>query len=410
MSRKNWLGLIIVGLSGQIAWTVENMYFNVFMYNTITNDVSAIAAMVSSSAVVATLTTLIMGALSDKLGKRKIFISLGYIIWAFSVFAFAFVNASLPRSALLVIILDCIMTFFGSTANDAAFNAYVTERIEEKERTKTEAVIQILPMAALLIVFGLLDPFTQKGRWPLFFSLIAAVILISGLLSILLLEKDRGEKKDVNILECLTFGFRKKTIKDNPSLYIVLVAYALSALGMQVFFPYLIIYMQTFLGFESNYAVLLAAVLIAASVITVMLSLRIEKKGRETSAVFSLITMALGLLMMFFARSFLFTLLSGIVMMSGYLTSTTILSALLRDYTPNGSEGEIQGIRMIAIVMLPMVLGPYIGSGAIKNSALTYVELGVEKTIPTPLIFLIAAAVEILAIIPVIVLKRRQKA
>ncbi len=410
MSRKNWLGLIIVGLSGQIAWTVENMYFNVFMYNTITHDVSAIAAMVSSSAVVATLTTLIMGALSDKLGKRKIFISLGYIIWAFSVFAFAFVNASIPQSALLVIILDCIMTFFGSSANDAAFNAYVTERIEEKERTKTEAVIQILPMAALLIVFGLLDPFTQSGEWPLFFSIIAGVMLVAGVLSIFLLDKDRGEKKDVNILECLTFGFKRKTIKDNPSLYIVLIAYALSALGMQVFFPYLIIYMETFLGFESNYAVLLGAVLIVASVITVLVSRHIEKMGREISAVISLITMALGLGMMFFARSFLFTLLSGIVMMSGYLTSTTILSALLRDYTPKGSEGEIQGIRMIFLVMLPMVLGPYIGAVAIKNSALTYVELGVEKTVPTPLIFLLGAIVELVAVIPVIILKRRKRA
>ncbi len=120
--------------------------------------------------------------------------------------------------------------------------------------------------------------------------------------------------------------------------------------------------------------------------------------------------MALGLGMMFFARSFLFTLLSGIVMMSGYLTSTTILSALLRDYTPKGSEGEIQGIRMIFLVMLPMVLGPYIGAVAIKNSALTYVELGVEKTVPTPLIFLLGAIVELVAVIPVIILKRRKRA
>ncbi len=66
-------------------------------------------------------------------------------------------------------------------------------------------------------------------------------------------------------------------------------------------------------------------------------------------------------------------------------------------------------MRMIALVLLPMVIGPYIGSAAIKNSNMRHVEPRVEKTIPTPLIFLLLAAVETLAVIPIIVLKRRKK-
>ena len=37
------------------------MYFNVFLYNTISGDTSMIAAMVAWSAVTATVTTLVMG-------------------------------------------------------------------------------------------------------------------------------------------------------------------------------------------------------------------------------------------------------------------------------------------------------------------------------------------------------------
>ena len=125
--------LLLVGLFGQFAWTIENMYFNVFLYHTISTDPRYIAAMVGWSAAAATLTTLLMGALSDRLGKRKVFIAVGYLLWGVSTAAFGYItpeNAarlfpaanSVAAAALMVVVLDCVMTFFGSSANDAAFN------------------------------------------------------------------------------------------------------------------------------------------------------------------------------------------------------------------------------------------------------------------------------------------------
>lgn len=413
MSRKSWLALIIIGLSGQIAWTIENMYFNTFMYHTISSDPGYIALMVSSSAVVATLTTLITGALSDRIGRRRIFITLGYIIWAFTVFAFSFIKPSafpsVRAAAVAVVIMDCVMTFFGSTANDAAFNAYITESVKKENRTRVEAVVQVLPMVSMLFVFGVMDGFTQKGQWPLFFALTAAIMLASGILSIFLLDKDRCVKKeDVRLLDSLLFGFRKSTIQNNSSLYISLAAYAVNALAMQVFFPYLIIYMQTYLGFESEYVIILAASLVAASIVCITGGRAVDRIGRIRTAVPMVALMTAGLLMMAAARSLVFTITAGTVMMSGYLLSTSIFSGMVRDYTPKGNEGEIQGIRMIFQVMLPMIIGPYIGALAIKGSNLTYVELGVEKTVPTPLIFVLAAAVELFTLIPVFILRKKE--
>ena len=60
LDTRQWLGIILIGLFGQFAWTIENMYFNVFLYNTISTDPGYIASMVAWSAVVATLTTLLM--------------------------------------------------------------------------------------------------------------------------------------------------------------------------------------------------------------------------------------------------------------------------------------------------------------------------------------------------------------
>ncbi len=414
MNRKSWLALIIIGLSGQIAWTIENMYFNTFMYHTITTDPSYIAAMVSSSAVVATLTTLIMGALSDRIGKRKIFITLGYIVWSFTVLAFGFIKpstmVSVNAAATIVVVMDCIMTFFGSTANDAAFNAYITETVGKEDRTKVEAVVQVLPMISMLFVFGVMDGFTQRGDWMTFFAVTAAIMLVAGILSFFLLGKDRCVKRDdVKLLDSLLFGFRKSTIQNNAELYIALIAYAVNALAMQVFFPYLIIYMQTYLGFADTYVIILAVALVTASAVCVIGGKAVDRIGRIKSSIPMVALMTAGLVMMAAARSFIFTIIAGTVMMSGYLLSTSIFSSMVRDYTPQGNEGEIQGIRMIFQVMLPMIIGPYIGALAIKGSNLTYMELGVEKTVPTPLIFILAAVVEVFTVIPVLILRKRRE-
>ena len=139
LSPRFWCAVTLFSLIGQVAWVVENMYFNVFIYKMFNASAADISAMVAASAAAATLTTVFMGALSDRIGKRKLFICGGYILWGISIFSFVFlrlevINSLFPQVAsaaalgvTLVIIFDCVMTFFGSTANDAAFNAWVTD-------------------------------------------------------------------------------------------------------------------------------------------------------------------------------------------------------------------------------------------------------------------------------------------
>ena len=78
LGKKFYLALVIFSLVGQVAWVVENMYLNVFIYEMFNATAEQISLMVAASAVAATVTTLLIGALSDKVGKRKIFICGGY--------------------------------------------------------------------------------------------------------------------------------------------------------------------------------------------------------------------------------------------------------------------------------------------------------------------------------------------
>ena len=84
--------LVVVGLVGQLAWTVENMYLNLFVYNTITDNPTVLATMVAASAITATLATLLVGAASDRVRTRLAFIAGGYILWGLTTASFGLVT------------------------------------------------------------------------------------------------------------------------------------------------------------------------------------------------------------------------------------------------------------------------------------------------------------------------------
>jgi len=401
LSGRSWLALIVMGLAGQIAWCLENMYFNVYLYNNFSTDPDWIAAMVAASAAVATLTTLLVGALSDRLGRRKAILCGGYLLWGLSVLAFGWLE-----SALAVVIMDCVMTFFGSSANDACFNAWVTDITTDENRGRTESVLSILPLIAILIVFGVLDGITQAGQWMKFFAIVGGFTLLCGLLGFGLVKEPALPRREGSYFKDLVYGFRPEVVKANGPLYLALTAFAVFSVAVQVYYPYIIIYIQNFLGID-NYAVVLGIVLIVASIVSVIGGRFIDKAGKLRFALPAALVMLAGLIGMYFARDMLPVILAAIVMMSGHLLVTAALSAQVRDLTPADKAGHFQGIRMIFAVLIPMIVGPFIGSAVIQNSPSTYVELGVTKTVPTPAIFLAAGAVLILTLIPIFLLKRR---
>ena len=404
LGTRTWLSFILFGLAGQVAWAIENMYLNLFMYRTITTDPFWIALMVASSAVVATLTTLIMGAWSDRLGKRRIFLCAGYFLWGISVILFSTSNTSFvaklfPNSAhiveltaILLIILDLIMTFFGSTANDAVFNAYVSEMATREYRGKIEGLLSSFPLLAMLLVFGILDPIAQRGKWSVFFLIVGAATALLGLMGFVILPQDKTKPSSTGVWANLRYAFSREAFKENPVYYAALGLLFVVSVSMQVYMPYIIIYIQEFLGFD-DYAILLGVVLIASSIVSILAGRLIDRKGFLYPFPYFFTTALVGLVGMFFVRSMVYVGIAVFIMLASYLVLTTIATATLREYTPEGKAGRFQGIRMIFCVMLPMIIGPFVGSALFTQSDAVYLDLGSEKKVPTPNIYLGAAAI-----------------
>ncbi|MDR1734503.1 MAG: MFS transporter [Oscillospiraceae bacterium] len=430
LGGRIWANILLFGLIGQVAWMVENMYFNVFLYKTVTYDPNAAAVMVAASAVAATVTTLLMGGLSDKLGKRKLFLSGGYIFWGFSILAFAFLtkenaarwfpaaNAAM-LTTVFVVIMDCVMTFFGSTANDAAFNAWETDVTTEENRGRAEGVLSAMPLIAMLVVFGALDGLTQAGNWKAFFLLVGGIVSLCGVLGLFLVKDAPGlQPNPAPYVPNLVYGFRPAVVKDNGKLYCVFLALAVSGIASQVFMPYLMVYLEFGLGIK-DYVIPLALVLVLAAAFSVLGGRLADKYGKRKFLLPAGIVFAIGMFLMYLQGRFhtqtpqrlqlLLLVVCGCILMGGSLLLATVLGASARDALPSDKRGHFLGVKMVFTVMLPMLIGPFIGSLSIRGAATQLDAYGEVQYIPHAGMFLWGGFVALLLLPLLVVIQRAEK-
>ena len=400
---KFWIALVIFSLVGQIAWVMENMYFNVFIYKMFHAGPEAISNMVMASAIAATVTTLLIGALSDKVGKRKLFICGGYILWGLSILSFSLIRTDVISRFFpvaqaasvgisLVIVMDCVMTFFGSSANDAAFNAWLTDSTDETNRGAAEGINAMMPLMAILVVFGGFMSLDQDlpQTWTVIFSVIGGVVLLLGVLGFFLIQEPKVDNTgNENYFKNIFYGFRPKVIRENPSLYLALLAYAVFGISIQIFMPYLILYYEVSLGME-NYVLLFAPAIILAAAFTAVYGRVYDRKGFKASAMPVIALLMAGYVVLYFFRATVPVFIGSLMMMCGYLAGMAVFGAILRDKTPAGKAGMFQGQRIVGQVLIPGVIGPAIGKAVLRNAQTIVNTDGTTSFIPNEKIFLAA--------------------
>ena len=409
LGGKFWAAMLIFGLVGQIAWVVENMYLNVFLYKMFHASAADISLMVGASSVAATLTTLLVGAFSDKIGKRKLLICLGYLVWGISILGFAFIKvetltpftgsvaAAAALGVTLVIVLDCIMTFFGSAANDAAYNAWLTDSGDGDKRGKIEGFNSMMPLVAILFVFGGFMGFDldQPESWTMIFYIIGGVVMVLGVIGFFLIEeKENLEPSKESYWKTVVYSFRLEVLKENKLLYAVLGAFAVFGISINTFMPYLILYYEKGLGM-ANYVLIMAPAIILAAVVTAVYGKVYDMTGFKTSVVPTVAMLMSGYVILFFSKTTALVFVGSLSMMSGYLTGMAVFGAKIRDHIPEERAGQFQGIRIIGQVLIPGIAGPAIGAWILRDAQMVLNNDGTYSFLPNANIFAGAFAVAV---------------
>ena len=419
-NSKFWIALIIFSLTGQVAWVVENMYFNVFIYKMFRASASDIALMVTASAVAATLTTILMGALSDRIGKRKIFMCAGYIAWGVSIIAFALIRAdvisALFGSAVaaasvgitLVIILDCVMTFFGSTANDAAYNAWLTDSTDSGNRGAAEGINSMMPLISILVVFGGFMGFDldQASSWTTIYCIIGSLVLLIGILGFFLVEEAPVKQPDrLGYFGTILYGFRPDVIRKNTVLYLSMIAFMVFNISIQIYMPYLIIYYEQTLGM-ADYVLIMAPAIILAAVATFFFGRLMDRFGFRRMVLPAMFVLLLGFVLLWLVPARIPAegmamkipvFIGSLLMMSGYLSGMAAYGTQLRNRTPKHMAGRFQGLRILSQVLIPGIIGPQIGAWVLRDAPTIANSDGTTSFLPSADIFL--AALIVLAVV-----------
>ncbi len=420
LSVRTWFVIGLLSLSGQIAWGVENAWFNTFVFDTLTPNPRPIAWMVAVSAITATITTLLVGTLSDRtqtrFGRRRPYILFGYILWGI-------VTALFPESSLLrpvglaifmVILADAIMTFFGSTANDASFSAWTTDITDTTNRGRVEGLIQMSIFVSFILTTALAGMVIEQFGYFVFFYGLGGFVTVTGLVGGLLLKDAPMSEEEMNQVrqpywqEVLN-TFRFTIVRENRTLFLLFLSILVNATAWQVTFPYLLIYIEHYLGYDKGtMGMIMGAVLIITAISTVPLGMLVDRLPRRPIILWMAFLSGVTALLFSFAREIPFLIISGTlttVTMAGY---GIVAGAWLKDLYPTQQRGQFQGVRMVFMVMLPMVIGPAIGSFLIRMYGTPTIMNGEAGFIPTPVLYYVSTIINLLAVLPILPIPKQQ--
>jgi Na+/melibiose symporter-like transporter len=404
--RQKHVFWIVVSLAvlGQIAWGLENAWFNTFTYDEITTNTQPIAIMNGASAIVATVTTFYIGTLSDKVGKRKPFVMWGYVIWGMTTAGF-YVCKFFPGELLkctMVVVLDCVMTFFGSMAYDAGFNAWTTDISDTTNRGRITSICQIAPLiAGVILAFA--GAVVDNLGYAAFFIGIGALVSLTGLIAGSFMKdaenlKPNTKAESQGVWQQIFGAFSIKTMKENKKLFLVLGSICIMLCGFQVFYAYEMIFANNYLGISKTWATWLTGAALPVMIIASIWTGKVCDQGKGTKALMTApLLFICGALLHGLTKNIVLIVIARALLYGGWMAMTVAATAMYKNLIPEDSHGRFEGVRMIFMVLIPMIIGPEIGSLLIGSHDVS------------PIIYLVSAAVAVLAYLPILKLVKSEK-
>lgn len=312
----NWTLLLVIGFSAQIAWVIENNWFANFLYSDFGAQLGVVTAMTICSATATTFSALFFGTLSDRIGSRKKLITWGSVLWGIFTIAFGlthYLRDSIYNDVMLVgvtiVAADTIMSFFGSMANDAGYNAWYADMMDDSNSGQIGAVAATLPVIGTLVgtlvggmfVTGLATEANPQAGYIIFFSIAGGVTILIGIASFFLLKDAPTLKpvKDGSFWHQFGSTFNFKRFIANKELALVFLTLCIFFIGYNCYFIHIMNWMNYTLGFNDPSLILGIPLLIAVTISIPFIKV-INNKKVPAVAAFATILSILGCLFVYF--------------------------------------------------------------------------------------------------------------
>lgn len=410
ISGKNWALIWILGMAGQLCWNVENSWFNTFVYAKIAPNPVIISLMVAASATTTTFATFLIGTLSDRKGRRKPFVAIGYILWGIFTIAFG-VSEFLPATSVFaagcfVVGMDAIMSFFGSVGYDSGFCAWTTDISSEENRGKIGGAFATMPVLATIlgsVIFGyiidLLDFF-------IFFIIIGGLVSMIGIFTLFTMRDAptlRAKKDEKGFWHQFFSVFNYKTVRDNKELFWVFIIMMVYFIGFNVYFPYVTIYFVNYLGMDYTMTGMVQGVSLLAAVLLTIPAAGFIDRGKNTRVIaIALVFNIIGLVIICFNSHLIILGIGMLLAGTGYVIILQTLTAWFKNLYPEEQRGQFEGIKQLFFVCIPMIVGPAISNFVVSRFGTEGIVDGKTGMIPNETLFAVSAVVTLFTFLPLI--------
>lgn len=386
----NWTLLLVIGFTAQIAWVIENNWFANFLYSDFGAQLGVVTAMTICSATATTFSALFFGTMSDRMGSRKKLIVWGSILWGIFTITFGlthYLRSAIYNDVMLIgvtiVAADTIMSFFGSMANDAGYNAWYADMMDDSNSGQIGTVAATLPVIGTLVgtlvggafVNGFATAENPQLGFIIFFSVVGVLTIIIGIASAFLLKDSPTLKpvKEGSFWKQFSSTFNVKRFLSNKELALVFLTLCVFFIGYNCYFIHIMNWMNYTLGF-SDPSLILGIPLVLAMALSLPFIKIINNKKVPSVALFAVLLSIVGCIYIFFfvggnAASFdtenalniakNWPCYIGIIAVGmGYVVFMQSMTVWMKRLYPEEHRGQFEGIRIMFFVFFPMVAGP----------------------------------------------------
>lgn len=419
-----WLLVWSLGLAGQLCWNMENQWFNTFVYTKIAKDPTIISWMVAVSATATTISTFLFGCISDRRGKRRPFIAVGYILWGIFTIVFGlteFLGGSLSGDAKMfaavgfaVVAADAVMSFFGSMGNDIGYNAWINDNMNDKNRGQLGAALAVQPVLGTIVgtvAGGMLVG--ADNNYMRLFIVMGGIVILLGLLCLFTMKDAPELKPSVKGTFTQQFFsiFNVKEYLKLKELVMVNLTLAVYFISFNVYFTHLGNYMIYYLGFTADIMGYIEGIALALAMLATIPASGLINKGKSpmlTAA--SVVISCIGLILLGFGvvpesvnTATLwnpFLLFSIFLVGLGYVLFLQTITVWSKQLYPEDARGQFEGIRILFFVLIPMIIAPLISNPIIKKNGAVLNEFGLQEFLPNHILFRVSSVLVLLTFIP----------
>ena len=423
-----------LGIAGQLCWNIENQWFNTFVYEKIAKDPVIISWMVAISAAATTISTFVTGTFTDRHGRRRFAVSVGYIFWGVFTILFgttefiakgAGSNASrlLMTATVAVVAADAIMSFFGSMGNDSGFNAWMNDHMTDSNRGQIGAALATQPIIGTIVgtvAGGML--IGEENNYMRLFLVMGAFVIACGVLSLVFLKDapDLKPYKEGSFFAqfASVFNFKKYfKLKELVWVNLTLAAYFIA---FNMYFTHIGNYMIYYLGFTADLMGIMEGIGLTLAMLVAIPASKLINAGKHVpitfcAVVFNIVgVLVLGLLVrpdnVNVDSIFNPVMLIGVFLIGvGYVVFLQTISVWAKGLYPKEAKGQFEGIRILFFVLIPMVVAPLISTPIIKKYGEIITVDNVTQYLPNEVLFLVGAGVSLIVFLPLFMAAKYSK-